>query len=194
MKYAFVGVVLFALAGTAQASTTTFSGTSGVDTIIVGRGYTPGGALAYLACINGTWVYGSGVTGASDVVTVNGSSGADSITVRAVNDYYTCGSDAKWLYRMDYSYSCPGTLTLYGGTGNDRIVGGQCVERIEGEAGNDTIFGGGGDDAIYGGADSDCIADTTLSWLSCGDGTDSYTDDGTWKDCENHVSACFLSP
>jgi Ca2+-binding RTX toxin-like protein len=93
---------------------------------------------------------------------------------------------------MDYSYSCPGTIALYGGTGNDVIAGAQCMEQIYGEAGADTLGGAGGNDSIYGGTENDCIEDTTLNTLICGDGTDKFTDDMPWKDCETRVLFCPL--
>ena len=191
MKYACVGIVLFALAGTANATTTTFSGTTGVDTITVGRGY-DGGLLVYLACINGSWYYGSGVYGSNDAVYVYGYGGADTIRVRDVNNIFECGSIAKWFYRMDYSYSCPGTIGLHGGDGNDVITGAQCMEYIYGDAGADTLGGAGGNDSIYGGTENDCIQDDTLNTLICGDGTDKFTDEANWKDCETRVSYCLL--
>jgi len=191
MKFVCMSVVLFAIAGTANATTTTFYGTTGVDTITVGRGY-DGGLLVYLACINGTWYYGNGVTGSSDTVTLYGYAGADTIRVRDANGIFACGVDGKWFYRMDYSYSCPGTTALYGGTGNDVIAGAQCAEYIYGEAGADTLGGAGGNDSIYGGTENDCIEDTTLNTLICGDGTDKFTDDASWKDCETRVLFCPL--
>jgi Ca2+-binding RTX toxin-like protein len=194
MKFAFAGIVLCALAGTANATTSTFNGTSGVDTIVVGRGYNNGGTFIYLACINGTWHYGNAVTGSSDVVTTYGYGGGDFLTVRAASDLYTCGSEMKWFYRMDTTYACPGTLTVYGGDGNDRIYGGQCAEQLYGDAGADTIFGGLGNDSIYGGIGDDCIEDSTLYSLSCGDGADSYTDEGIWKGCETHITHCYVIP
>jgi Ca2+-binding RTX toxin-like protein len=192
MKCVCIGVVLFSLAGTAGATTTTFSGTTGVDVIFVGRAYNGGGTLIYMACINGSWAYGSAVTGSSDIVYVYGYAGSDTIRVRDVNDYYVCGGYSKWFYRMDYGYSCAGTIALYGSTGNDVIAGAQCAEWIYGEAGADTLGGAGGNDSIYGGTENDCIEDTTLNTLICGDGTDKYTDDMAWKDCETEVLFCPL--
>ena len=190
MKYLWVSVVLFAIAGTAGATTTTFYGTTGVDVITVGRAFN--GSLIYMACINGTWYYGNAVTGSTDTVTVYGYAGSDTIRVRDVNDIYNCGGEGKWFYRMDYSWSCPGTIALYGSTGNDVIAGAQCMEQIYGEAGADTLGGAGGNDSIYGGTENDCIEDTTLNTLICGDGVDKYTDDMPWKDCETHVLFCPL--
>ena len=192
MKCAWICVVLLSLAGAASASTTTFYGTTGVDVMTVGRAFNDAGSLIYMACTNGSWNYGGPVTGSSDTVTVYGYAGSDTIRVRDVNDIFVCGSDAKWFYRMDYSWSCPGTISLYGGTGNDVIAGAQCVERIYGEAGADTLGGAGGNDSIYGGTENDCIEDTTLNTLICGDGTDKFTDDMPWKDCETHVDYCLL--
>jgi Ca2+-binding RTX toxin-like protein len=192
MKFVCTSVVLFAIAGTANATTSTFYGTTGVDVITVGRGVNGGGSLYYIACINGNWSYGEGVTGSNDLVYVYGYAGADTIRVRDVNNIFECGAEAKWFYRMDYSYSCPATTALYGGTGNDVIAGAQCMDYIYGEAGADTLGGAGGNDSIYGGTENDCIEDTTLNTLICGDGVDKFTDDASWKDCETRVLFCPL--
>ena len=192
MKYAWLSIVLFTIAGTANASTSSFYGTGSADTIVVGRAYDDVGNFIYMACVNGAWTYGNAVTGSSDVVTVYGYGGADTITIRAVNDTFNCGGDGKTLYRMDYSYACPGTITVNAGAGNDVINGAQCAEHLYGDDGDDTIFGGPGNDSIYGGLGNDCIQDDTLYTLSCGDGTDKYSDDYAWKDCETHVMYCLL--
>jgi Ca2+-binding RTX toxin-like protein len=94
---------------------------------------------------------------------------------------------------MNFVHSCP-NVYVNGGTGNDRIIGAQCAEHLNGDAGGDSIFGNDGNDWIYGGDDNDCIDDETLSFLSCGTGTDSYTDDFLWKDCESQVSYCVVTP
>mgnify|MGYP001582206098 FL=1 len=95
---------------------------------------------------------------------------------------------------MDYAYTCPASINIYASTGNDVIIGAQCAENLQGSSGSDSIFGGGGYDTIYGGSENDCISDNTVYYLSCGDGTDSYTDSGSWNDCENRVAYCFLTP
>lgn len=192
-RYAWIGAVVLLLAGNANATTTTFDGGAGADVIRVGRGYDPGGLFVYVACLNGSWGYGGVVTGSSDTVTVNGNGGSDTLTVQGTSEYYFCGATPKWIYSMAYGYSCP-NIYVNGGTGNERIYGAQCAEHLNGNAGADTIFGSGGNDWIYGGTENDCIADTTLSFLSCGDGNDSYTDDYLWKDCENQVPYCILLP
>jgi Ca2+-binding RTX toxin-like protein len=192
MKCVCIGVVLLSLAGTAGATTTTFLGTSGVDVITVGRAFNDAGSLIYMACIDGSWSFGAAVTGSSDSVTVYGYAGSDTIRVRDGNNIFVCGSEAKWFYRMDYSYSCPVTIALYGGAGNDVIAGAQCAEQIYGEDGADTLGGAGGNDSIYGGIGNDCIEDTTLNTLICGDGTDKFTDEASWKDCETRVTFCPL--
>jgi Ca2+-binding RTX toxin-like protein len=174
----------------ASASTSTFYGTTGVDTILVGRGSSDQG-MSYFACINGTWVEGAIVTGPSDTVYVYGNNSRDTITIRNVEGTYTCGIDPMLLHRMDYVYGCP-AMYIHGDAGNDVIYGAQCAEHLYGDAGYDTIFGGAGYDYIWGGTENDCIEDTTLSYLSCGDGTDSHTDDGSWKDCEIQSDYCFL--
>lgn len=189
MKYVFVVSILVALAGTANASNSFFYGTSFNDTMLVGRGY-DGGALVHLACINNVWVYGQLVTGSSDAVYVYGYGGNDTMTIRDTNDLYNCGGYVKWLYRMDYNYSCPNTIYLSGGAGNDLMYGGQCAETFYGYDGDDRIYGGAGYDTVNAGMGNDCIGDTSLASLVCGDGYDGYTDGGAWKDCESRVKSC----
>ena len=186
--------VIVALAGNASASSSTFYGTSGVDTIVVGRAFDGSGYLRYYACINGTWDPAEYVYGSSDTVTVWAYGGSDTIKIRDVDGLYNCGGDAKYLYRMDYAYVCPGAINVYASTGNDILVGAQCAENLQGSSGADSIFGGGGYDTIYGGSENDCISDTTVYYLSCGDGTDSYTDSGSWNDCETPTGACYVFP
>jgi len=43
-----------------------------------------------------------------------------------------------------------GTVTLYGGRGNDRLIGGAAGDTLAGGSGNDIIVGNGGNDHIYG--------------------------------------------
>ncbi|MBI5487899.1 MAG: hypothetical protein HY905_11245 [Deltaproteobacteria bacterium] len=193
MKAICAFLVIGALAGNAVASNSNFYGTSGVDVITVGRAFDSYGNLKYYACVNGTWTSGGYVnTNSIDQVTVWGYEGSDTLTVRDVNAWYTCGDTARYFYRMDYSYACPGGIHLYGAAGNDVIVGAQCAEDLQGSSGTDTIFGNGGDDIIYGGTENDCIDDDTVYSLSCGAGTDSYTDNGSWNDCENPVDYCSM--
>ncbi|MBI5490537.1 MAG: hypothetical protein HY905_24600 [Deltaproteobacteria bacterium] len=193
MKAICAFFVIGALAGNAFASNSNFYGTSGVDSITVGRAQDDSGNWKYYACVNGTWIPGSYVnSGSIDQVTVWAYEGSDTVTVRGVNGDFTCGINTKYFYRMDYSYACPGGIHVYGGSGNDDIIGAQCAEDLQGSSGTDTIFGNGGDDTIYGGTENDCIDDTTVYSLSCGAGTDSFTDKSPWNDCETHVDNCSL--
>lgn len=192
-KILIAGTIALLAAAEAQATTTYFYGTSDADTIVVGRTINGGGWPIYAACVDGNWDYGNQVTGSSDSVYVYGYGGADSIRIREKDDVFCCGTVCKWFYRMDWAYSCPGYLVVYGGDGNDRIFGAQCVEWIAGDNGNDTIFGGDGDDILLGNAGNDCISDTSLWYLACGADTDSKTDPRPWYgDCENTVSYCFV--
>ena len=193
MKFACTFFVIGTLAANANATSTTFYGTSGVDSITVGRAYVSG-SFIYRACVNGEWDDGNAVTGSSDYVTVWSYGGSDTIKIRDVDGLFACGADMAYFYRMDYGYTCPASINIYASTGNDVIIGAQCAENLQGSSGSDSIFGGGGYDTIYGGSENDCISDNTVYYLSCGDGTDSYTDSGSWNDCENRVAYCFLTP
>ncbi|MBW6438248.1 hypothetical protein KZ829_31430 [Actinoplanes hulinensis] len=70
--------------------------------------------------------------------------------------------------------------TVYGGTGDDRILGGTNRDRLSGQAGNDDIDGGGGNDSIWGGAGTDTLNGRTGDdRLFGGSGGDSlYGSDG----------------
>jgi hypothetical protein len=48
-----------------------------------------------------------------------------------------------------------GTVHLYGGSGNDKIIGGQGDDFLYGERGNDLVMGGGGNDHVDGGSEND---------------------------------------
>jgi len=189
MKSVFAALIAISLAGTAGASSSYFYGTSNNDTIVVGRGFS-GGGLVYMACINNEWVIGGMVTGSSDTISVSANGGNDLVTVRTTNDIYECGTLAKWLYRLDYTYACPGSIYLSGNSGRDIITGGQCVERLYGGDGNDTLRGGLGNDYIEASPGDDCIDDLSVSALYCGTGYDRYTPGGTWSDCEEMVKIC----
>ena len=136
---------IVALAGNAGASSSTFYGTSGVDTIVVGRAFDGSGYLKYYACINGTWDPAADVYGSSDTVTVWAFGGSDTIRIRDVDGWYNCGGELVYFYRMDWAYACPASINVYASTGNDVLIGAQCAENLQGSSGADTIFGAGGD-------------------------------------------------
>ncbi len=172
----------------------TINGTSGDDTIVIGRGYN-GGSFQYIVCINRTWMYplNAYVTGASDIITVYGLGGDDTIIVRDVNDYYTCGAQSMWLYRMDYSYACPAdeNIKIHGDEDDDVLLGGQCGEWLDGDNGIDTIFGGAGSDDLFGGDGNDCLSDSTVHTVHCGYGSDSENTPGNGYMCEYHEITCL---
>lgn len=189
MKSILAALIAISLAGTAGASSSYFYGTNNNDTIVIGRGF-DGGGLVYLACINNEWVIGGIVTGSSDTISVSANMGNDVVTVRTTNDIFECGGLAKWFYRLDYAYACPGRIALSGNPGRDIITGGQCAERLYGGDGNDTLRGGGAYDYIEASAGDDCIDDLSVSALYCGSGYDRYTPGGSWSDCEQRVKYC----
>jgi len=51
--------------------------------------------------------------------------------------------------------TAPGTLSLYGEDGNDRLVGGNSTDYLDGGNGVDSLFGAGGTDQIFGGSGLD---------------------------------------
>jgi hypothetical protein len=75
--------------------------------------------------------------------------------------------------------------SVYGGSGNDRLIGDDAANVLYGEAGNDALFGGGGNDSLSGGSGTNQIDggagdDVILSGeagrggdrITCGDGKD----------------------
>jgi Ca2+-binding RTX toxin-like protein len=189
MKSFIALTVTLVIAAQAGATNVPFYGTSGVDTIVVGRYGEYHESV--IACVNGNWQYSPGVVQPADTVSVWANAGADSITIQRSLGTYVCGTDVKLLYPMTSGDGCP-NIYVYGGAGNDAIFGGACVEHFYGDTGLDTLYGGAGNDYLYGGDDTDCIDDATVQTLSCGSGTDYFTDDGTWSDCETRQFVCFL--
>jgi Ca2+-binding RTX toxin-like protein len=105
----------------------------------------------------------------TEVVSLIGGAGADTLTGGAANDNIQGGS---------------GSDNLVGNGGNDTIDTGSGNNVVDGGAGNDTITGGSGNDSLTGGADSDVInggaaADTLVGGagadnLTGGDGVDVF--------------------
>ncbi len=110
---------------------------------------------------------GAGTTGifqAGTVVTVNGTTGNDTITFSqsgttttatlngvsrsftGATAVYANGSDGADTIAVAASVTVPAGIT--GGTGNDTIQGGSGNDTIDGGAGNDQIFGGAGNDTV----------------------------------------------
>lgn len=55
------------------------------------------------------------------------------------------------------AYYFPGSVTLRGGDGHDKLVGGQADDLIWGDAGNDILLGNCGNDRLYGGDGDDVM-------------------------------------
>jgi Ca2+-binding RTX toxin-like protein len=126
--------------------------------------------------------------GAADVVTVEGTSGADTIGVStsagrinitglsvrvsigqaedANDDLHVLGLTGADRITAGFGLRALLGLTLDGGAGGDRLTGGDGDDTIVGGTENDTIFGGPGNDAI----DSGLGADS----MTGGVGTDTY--------------------
>lgn len=89
--------------------------------------------------------------------TLNGTSGADTITGDANNDtiYGNNGDDTlDGATGHDSIYGGAGNDTIYGGVGNDYIDGGDGDDMLSPGAGGNTVFGGNGHDTyIFAGGD-----------------------------------------
>ena len=129
--------------------------------------------------------------GASDLVNVNGSAGADTMEVReasgravvsatgftvAVDVLVTLGLSVNGLRGEDVLRIVAATtalpIRLDGGAGNDRLDGGPLAETLLGGAGDDLIDGNGGNDTALMGPGND-----TFVW-DPGDGSDVVEGEG----------------
>jgi uncharacterized protein YkwD len=105
------------------------------------------------------------------ILTVQGSSGDDTISVGVSGSYITAAGQsfaAGLVNRIvvvaeggNDRVTIAATLTkptrIFGGTGSDIINGGAGADEIYGGAGNDQLYGRGGADVIYGGAGTDTV-------------------------------------
>jgi Ca2+-binding RTX toxin-like protein len=89
---------------------------------------------------------------ARNIITVAGTTGADTITLGGYNGVVINAGDGADIITM-------GTLggTVNGDGGNDTITGGIGADYIDGGAGNDSITAGNGQDTVIGGAGNDAI-------------------------------------
>ena len=129
--------------------------------------------------------------GAATSITINGLGGNDSITVARLDATYTGsltidgGSGKDNINSSAVNHS----VTLLGGTGDDRLTSGGGADSLNGGAdkdtlksgaGNDTLVGGTGDDYLNGELGVDCLLDviggnaklTNTKLLSSSNGTD----------------------
>ncbi len=131
-------------------------GTAGGDTVTLGT-LTVGG-VSYVA-VNGQ-VADSGVR-PSDITTIV----AD---LKDGNDTF----DLSTLDLVAYSGLTDGSITIYGGAGDDSLTGSPLGDILYGEAGDDTMAGGAGDDYLSGGDGNDAPSGGTGSDTVFGDAGD----------------------
>jgi len=106
----------------------------------------------------------------SDLVSVQGGLGNDTILGSAVNNFIDGGSGND-------SLDCgPGNDTILGGAGDDSLYGGAGNDSLVGGDGNDTIEGAAGADTLTGDAGNDEFVYTSLSDSRTGDGVDTIVD------------------
>lgn len=109
------------------------------------------------------------VAGWSQVVSVDGGLGADTITGGTGADTLNGGAGDDQVYGWtgadvlgggdggDFVQGNQGADTISGGEGNDTLRGGQDDDRISGDNGDDLIFGDLGNDSISSGAGQDTV-------------------------------------
>ena len=100
----------------------------------------------------------------SSQIVINGRYAYNSNKVAGIIVYGNAGHDT-----LDAD-SVNKPVSLYGGSGNDRIVGGNGNDLLRGGSDNDVIFGGAGNDELHGDAGHDRIL--------AGDGFDRLFDEG----------------
>lgn len=162
-----------------------FSGTTGDDTITVGR-CSSGGVLYQCACVNSTFTVGEyPVTGADDVVSVYTYSGDDKVRFVATWTSISCGGTSYWLYPMSYNADCPGAGAGYGwilvhavwdgsGTGGTKVVyGSECDDTVYTDSAGDWVSAGAGDDTVYTYDGGDYIdGGAGVDFINAGNGSD----------------------
>jgi Ca2+-binding RTX toxin-like protein len=181
----------------AQTDSVVFPGSAGVDTFsfVANAGAVEASGLGalvrvYDATNTSDTISITGVGG--DLVDINGSAGADAMTVIA-NGTVAQASTTGFPIPVSVSgaltlainglggsdtITCSGSLAaivpivLDGGNGDDIINGGNGADTILGGNGNDTLDGNQGNDTIFGGADND-----TFVW-DPGDGSDTLEGQG----------------
>jgi Ca2+-binding RTX toxin-like protein len=170
---------------TAGVETIDFNALGGADVVTVGD-LTGTDVKAVNVDLAGT-LGGTTADGATDRVSVDGTAGADRISVNGDTSSVTTSGlsstvtvqhqdatdllDVEGLGGDDDISAAPLAaqaiaLLLNGGDGNDTIAGGKGVETLNGGDGNDSIDGNGGNDAALMGA-----GDDTFVW-DPGDGSD----------------------
>jgi Ca2+-binding RTX toxin-like protein len=93
-------------------------------------------------------------------LTINGSSGNNSIVTGSGNDIISAGDGNDSVNAgagNDFIDGGSGNDILIGGAGNDTIAGGVGNDTIAGGVGNDTITGGVGNDTVTGGVGDDIL-------------------------------------
>jgi len=106
--------------------------------------------------------------GGNDTITVTGQAGGADSPLVVYGDtsadgyrYSWTGADGTTISENATGFDNPGndlldaagalgTVTLYGGRGNDRLIGGAAGDHLAGGSGDDIIVGNGGNDHIYG--------------------------------------------
>lgn len=157
-------------------------GAAGVQAVVVNM--TTAGTFSAAAWTFNTWTNGT------DTITINGSSGNDSVTVAAQNTSFDGGAGTDTLNNSNWGSGF--TLVLNGSTWADVVWGSgtdvdrvRNVENVTGSTGNDTITGDSlnnvlsgftGNDVLNGGAGNDTLdGGVGTDTLTGGAGNDTLT-------------------
>ncbi len=135
-----------------------FSGVTGTATL-TGELYGAFAAAAELKTAVGGMSYTFGTETATDVITVTGNAGVDTIVTGDIGTYKAnLGAGNDSFTASAIATAANGTVTVDGGAGDDTITGGINADTLSGGDGNDTITGRKGADILNGNAGTDTFA------------------------------------
>lgn len=154
----------------------------------------------------------SGPDGAADLVTVNGTEGADDVAVKFQDGAivvsglgaairivgFEDGVD-QFVFRglggddtIDGAAMSGMDLFVQGGAGDDVILGSAFGDVLSGDGGNDVILAGGGNDVAFGGADDDVLdGGADLDTLIGGPGDDVLLNGEIFGDLQSESALMF---
>lgn len=135
-----------------------FSGVVGTATLTGGAGMFAAAAEVRTAQggTNGAMTFGTET--ATDVITVTGNAGVDSITTGSTGSFVANLAGGNDVFTAAaISTAGNGTANVNGGDGDDQLTGGVNGDTLTGGAGADTIVAGAGADVIDGGLGADTI-------------------------------------
>ncbi len=136
-----------------------FSGVVGTSSLTLsGASASSWAAASELRTAQGGMTFTFGVETATDVITVTGNAGVDSITTGTTGSFVANLAGGNDVFTANaIATAGNGTASVNGGDGDDNLTGGRNADTLLGGAGADTISGGLGADVIDGGTGADTI-------------------------------------